>query len=282
MAPTWTCTEVVVDGAALACWRMVGAAEAGTGKGQGGVPVVLAHGFSDDGLCWLPLADELATRYDVVMPDARGHGRSARVERGAEIDAAADLAGVIRALGMAPAVVAGHSMGAMTASHLGARFPELTRALILEDPPWHPEMRARADGPLLREESPLARWIRSLADMPIDEIVAQERKEHPGWPEPVLRRWCEAKKALDPAFLTVEDTGRMSWQRVVGAIECPTLLITADPELGGIVTPELAHEAAAANPQIRVVHVPGVGHHVRFAAYDAYRDAVMAFLEDVA
>ena len=40
-------------------------------------PVVLAHGFSDDGLCWTPVAEALAADYDVVMVDARGHGRSA-------------------------------------------------------------------------------------------------------------------------------------------------------------------------------------------------------------
>ena len=39
-------------------------------------PVVLAHGFSDDGLCWTPVAEQLAAAYDVIMVDARGHGCS--------------------------------------------------------------------------------------------------------------------------------------------------------------------------------------------------------------
>ena len=37
--------------------------------------VVLAHGFSDDGRCWAPLAEALEADYEVVMVDARGHGR---------------------------------------------------------------------------------------------------------------------------------------------------------------------------------------------------------------
>ena len=38
---------------------------------------VLAHGFSDDGLCWTPIAQVLEKHYDVIMVDARGHGRAA-------------------------------------------------------------------------------------------------------------------------------------------------------------------------------------------------------------
>jgi pimeloyl-ACP methyl ester carboxylesterase len=38
--------------------------------------VVLAHGFSDSGLCWTPVARELEADYDVIMIDARGHGLS--------------------------------------------------------------------------------------------------------------------------------------------------------------------------------------------------------------
>ena len=34
-------------------------------------PVVLAHGFSDDGLCWTPVARAREADYDVIMRDAR-------------------------------------------------------------------------------------------------------------------------------------------------------------------------------------------------------------------
>ena len=34
-------------------------------------PLVLVHGFSDNGLCWLQTALDLEDEYDIVMPDAR-------------------------------------------------------------------------------------------------------------------------------------------------------------------------------------------------------------------
>ena len=47
-----------------------------TRTGGAGPAVVLAHGVTDDGLCWTPVAEALADAYDLVMVDARGHGRS--------------------------------------------------------------------------------------------------------------------------------------------------------------------------------------------------------------
>ena len=45
-------------------------------------PMVLLHGATDDGLCWGRTAQELAERYDVIMPDAQGHGLSDRLGAG--------------------------------------------------------------------------------------------------------------------------------------------------------------------------------------------------------
>ena len=39
-------------------------------------PLVLLHGLMGSGACWTPLARSLEGEYDLVMPDARGHGES--------------------------------------------------------------------------------------------------------------------------------------------------------------------------------------------------------------
>ena len=104
-------------------------------------PVVLAHGFSDDGLCWTPVAKLLEADYDVVMVDARGHGKSDMPKRGAGRGGlAGDLAGVITGLGLKQPAVLGHSMGAVTALGLAGTYPDLPGAILLEDPPpwWMP------------------------------------------------------------------------------------------------------------------------------------------------
>ena len=39
-------------------------------------PLILAHGFTDNGLCWTRTAEALMSEFDVVMVDARNHGLS--------------------------------------------------------------------------------------------------------------------------------------------------------------------------------------------------------------
>ena len=38
--------------------------------------MVLAHGITDDGLCWSPVAEVLEAKYAVIMADARTYGKS--------------------------------------------------------------------------------------------------------------------------------------------------------------------------------------------------------------
>jgi N-formylmaleamate deformylase len=249
---------------------------------ESGKPVlVLQHGFSDNGLCWAPVAQELAGEYDILMPDARGHGLSARVARGEAIDQAADLAALLGALGVQKAVVAGHSMGAQIAAALGARFPELVTALVLEDPPWflpRPEAEQAPRGTM--EKSPLGQWMIELREKSLEQIMAECRQEHPTWPDAYVHAWCQAKLELDLNFLAAGSRWD-GWQQHVPLLRCPTLLITADPSQGGIVTPEVAQMVKEIVPDIRVVNFPGIGHHVRFAVHDAYMQAFKSFLTEI-
>lgn len=59
----------------------------------------------------------------------------------------------------------------------------------------------------------------------------------------------------------------------------PTLLITADPDKGGIISPALAEEARAMKGNLQVAHIDGTGHHIRFEGYDRYVAEVRAFLD---
>jgi N-formylmaleamate deformylase len=270
MYPHWT--EVNVAG--IHVYR--------TGENTGKPPMVLVHGFSDNGLCWAPVAHELEDAYEILMPDARAHGKSARVQRGQSIDQIEDLANTLRTLGIGPAVVAGHSMGSGISSQLAARYPQMVRALLLEDPPWFPAPAGQArPGRFFTEDSPIAAWLRGLQAQSLDAAVAQCHTEHPTWPEMYLRPWTEGKQQLDLNFLATENSGMGTYPEVVPAIHCPTLLITADPAEGGIVTPEIAAEVLALNPCFRLTHFPGIGHHVRFAVHEAYMQVVREFLANL-
>lgn len=137
-------------------------------------PVVLAHGFSDDGLCWTPVAEELAADYDVIMVDARGHGRSDGPEEGyGSAEQAADLVGVITALGLQRPAILGHSMGAATTLVLAGTYPTLPGAILLEDPPawWLTDPTA----PATNRRARFGEWIVALKRKTRTEMIADQR-----------------------------------------------------------------------------------------------------------
>ncbi len=276
MLPHWTQNFVDVSGSRFHYTR--------TGGAESGKPVlVLAHGYTDNGLCWTAMARELEAGWDVVLPDARGHGLSERVKPGETLDLDADLAGFIRALGLERPVVGGHSMGAGTTAQMDARFPGLARALILEDPTWFdapPRRPEPAASPTGEQPDPYQQWLSNMGDFTMEGLIAKGRADSPTWPEIELGPWAESKMQIDPEFVRHVRTLSMlsGWEHVAAALNAPTLLITADHEKGSIVTPEVSARATALCPQIQVAHIPGVGHCIRREAGKAYMDAVKKFL----
>jgi len=121
---SWDTGNTVVNGVRLQFTR----------TGGNKPPVVLAHGFSDSGLCWTPVAQALEADYDLVMVDARGHGFSDAPEKGYTLrEMASDLQGVITSLGLVRPAIIGHSMGGGTTLALAGLYPDVPGAIILED-----------------------------------------------------------------------------------------------------------------------------------------------------
>lgn len=101
-----------------------------------GPPLVLVHGNWSDLHNWDAVVPALAESFRVVAYDRRGYGRSGRdPERASRRIQEDDLAGVIEALGCAPARVAGSSFGGSIALGLATRRPELITSLRVHEPP---------------------------------------------------------------------------------------------------------------------------------------------------
>ena len=101
-----------------------------------GKPVMIfAHGSSDDGLCWTGLAKELTSGYDIYLVDARGHGLTDPPKVGDGPDAQVeDLAAFIRELKIVKPILMGHSMGSSSVAWFSSKYPDVPKAVILEDP----------------------------------------------------------------------------------------------------------------------------------------------------
>lgn len=241
-------------------------------------PVVLCHGFSDSGLCWPRVARALEAKYDVIMPDARGHGLSEHPETGHGAKSrAADLAGLIQALGLKQPAVIGHSMGGSTTLQAAADFPELIGRAILEDGglfDFGPSRPAQT----LRE---MFSWIYDAKAKTRDELIAFCHAQSPTWDESELGPWADSKLQLSLfTFESPSDPAEHEpWRESILRVRCPMLVITSDNDKGGMLTAQAVAEAERLNPRIRGVHIGGAGHNIRREQFDAYIKAVSAFLE---
>ena len=157
-------------------------------------------------------------------------------------------------------------------------FAELDRSLALPEHFGH-NFDALAD--VLEDRDWLGKHGRTIAFA----HATAYRKDHPDWPEELLRPMCESKKQLDT---TVVDTmskrlhlERTNWLATIGSIPHPMLVFTADPELGAIVTPQAAAKARELNPKVTLVHVPKVGHLIRFDNFPVFMNALQRFLKEV-
>jgi pimeloyl-ACP methyl ester carboxylesterase len=267
---SWQSGEVAANGIRLHYTRTGGAKR----------PVVLAHGFSDDGLCWTPVAELLAPDYDVIMVDARGHGRSDAPAHGySPADHAADYAGLIAALGLRRPAVLGHSMGAATALVLAGTYPEVPGAILLEDPPawWAPP---KEDITVPERLAQRRRWIEDLKGKTREELIAAQRIATPGWSEAELGPWADAKLRFNLNAMSLEPSAAIDWPATLRRISCPALLIAADPAMGAIITDESAASLQALVPQLRVARIAAAGHSIRRDQFDRYMEVVRAFLRE--
>lgn len=238
-------------------------------------PVVLLHGFSDAGLCWLRLAHDLADNYDLIMLDAAGHGKSGGIEHGFRSRAVSDVLAAIDGLALTRPALVGHSMGAATAAGVAAEASERLRGIVLEDPPWR-------DAPPPPRGPEVAARMRAFQELSPEQRYARAAQDHAEWAEDERIPWADSKGQLNlGVYDEAVDFGRPPWREVAGRITCPTLLITGDPPRGGIVSPELAEEADGLLRAGRIAHIPGAGHNIRRDRYEPFRDATVAFLRDI-
>jgi N-formylmaleamate deformylase len=244
--------------------------------------LVLLHGITDSGLCWPRVVKALAPEYDMVLPDARGHGLSDKPATGyAPQDHAADVEGLIRGLGLERPILIGHSMGAGVSATVAALYPDLVSGVILEDPPW----RAGSDEGTTQEQAArAAAWRKEILDrhaMPGPELIAQRKREQPKWADDEFAGWLSAKQQVSPEVTQSITAARMPWPEVAPRIACPALLITADVAEGAIITPEVAAETVKLLPRGRVVYIAGAGHNIRREQFEAYMTAVREFLAEL-
>jgi pimeloyl-ACP methyl ester carboxylesterase len=97
-----------------------------------GRPVVVLHGGLGSSELFVPALPALAGKYQVILPDLQGHGRTADIDRPIDLRLmAGDVAALIGHLGLEQPAVVGYSLGGGVAFHTAVQHPDLIEKLVL-------------------------------------------------------------------------------------------------------------------------------------------------------
>lgn len=248
--------------------------------GGTGPAVLLLHDLLARATTWDETARWLTPRFRVVAVDSRGHGWSDAPQGPYDLPAhVGDATTTIERLGLGPAVVIGHAMGALTACALAVRRPDLVRALVLAamSPAAAPWAAERDD------------WLDSW---PVPFVtLAQARAffsaRHPSWGDYYLEVLAESADGYRPMFdrqhvaqARTACRARDHWADAE-RVRCPALVVTGAraAHAGGVAAE--SRGSARQLRQGRYLEVADAGHVVHYDQPHAWRAAVEPFLLSV-
>ncbi|HTU73613.1 MAG TPA: alpha/beta hydrolase [Trebonia sp.] len=242
-----------------------------SGSGQ---PVILLHPLALSGEVWGEFGSRLAAGFDVIAPDARGHGESGW--DGGEFsldDLADDVAGLLDALALPAAHVIGMSMGGSTAVSLAGRYPRRVRALFLADTTaWYGEQAPatwskRAEDVL---SLPRERQVPFQADRWFTEAFRQRRPQEVNRVVGIFLRASSLAHAQACRAL-----GTMDSRSLLPAITAPVLAVTGGEDYA---TPPAMGQAIAAGVPSGQARVLAALRHMSLLERPALAEAAAAFL----
>ncbi len=243
----------------------------------GGVkpPLVLLHGLAGNGACWTSLARAFEGEYDVVMPDARGHGNSSAPLHGYRYqDHANDVIELIRRLRLADPILLGHSMGGMTAAVVASQAERIIRGVVLADPTFLSPQRQREVC-----DSDVAEQHRRILRLDKREVLAQAQLRYKRRSSEIVELLVSARLQTRLNAFGVLTPPTPDYHQLVSAIDVPTLLVIGDA--GAVVSLETARELQSLNRRIRVEQLRDAGHGVPHDQPERFEAVVRSFLDSV-
>lgn len=230
-----------------------------------GPTLLLLHGLTDRRDAFPTVIDTLDEMHRVVAIDQRGHGYSGRTPgHYSNDDHARDIRYILENVCQSPTVVWGHSMGGANAIAMAADPPEQLKALILEDPAIFGRARStRAGGAPVN--SPFGASLELIeAGISAEEMASRIAQSEPGMPDYYAPWKAERLAQIDPEILRDVVAGRRRGvqdpKESLAKIDCPVLLMQADPDKGGILQDEFLAEITPKTGDWTVVKVVGAGH----------------------
>jgi lipase len=247
-----------------------------------GAPIVALHGLTASHVNFIGVAERLEGRRPVFALDLRGRGDSDKPGGPYGLaQHARDVAAAMKAMGLGPSVIVGHSMGAFIATALAAQNPELVAGLILIDGGYLLGVPADIDTAQVLD-AVLAQRITQLRDVyPSRDAYRQFWQAKPHFPSADWNAWTEAflnyevegeeprlqPKASEAAVRAdvAESYQKQAIAERLQSVRVPTLLLRAargfTPDQPQLIPDSALAEARALLPTLEEETIPGTTHY---------------------
>lgn len=233
--------------------------------------VVLIHGVGLRADAWRGQVDALSTEFTVMAIDMPGHGASAVPDVGMTL---ADYSDAIASALPEPALVVGHSMGAMIALDMASRYPDRVRAVVAMNAIYRRSVAAR--------DAVVAR---------VASLDGQAKTD----PTATLERWFGSatspeRRACHSWLQEVDPTGYATAYRVFASedgpsdaqlrsLPCPALFVTGSEEPNS--TPAMSRDMAALAPHGRAIVIDDAAHMMPMTHAKQVNTALWEFAQEV-
>ncbi|MBO9466408.1 alpha/beta hydrolase [Tropicibacter sp. R15_0] len=238
--------------------------------GQGPV-VVLIHGVGLQADAWNAQIDALSDRFRIIAVDMPGHGQS---PLGADDMVLQDFTDCVVAGFDGPALVVGHSMGAMIALDMAIRHPDLVQgvaalnAIFERDGAAARAVKARAnslDGAKVADPTgTLERWF--------GDAASAERNACDHW-----LRHADPKGYRSAYTVFAQENGPAAAD--LATLSCPALFMTGQDEPNS--TPEMSEKMAALAPKGRAQIIEAAAHMMPMTHAAQVNTALAEFAQEV-
>jgi 3-oxoadipate enol-lactonase len=245
-----------------------------------GRPLVLLHPFPAHHELWLPVAESLATRYQVVLPDLRGHGLSTIGEGAATMEKHAnDIARLCDDAGVGKAIFAGVSIGGYILLEFWRRFRERVTALMLLD------TRASADSDQgraarLKSAEDVERqgpepFIDGMIPKLIGETTRANRPDRVGAARAMMMKMSAAGIAAVQRGMAA----RPDSAPTLRTIDVPTLIVAGEEDnLTPVADAQMMQQQI---PKSKLQVIPRAGHYAIFEQPEDVTRIIRQFLAEL-
>jgi pimeloyl-ACP methyl ester carboxylesterase len=225
-----------------------------------GEPLLLLSGFSGSSQDWIPSLAQWGTKFQLILPDLRGHGRSGVLSKPfRHEDAAADLVALLDHLGICTCNGVGISAGGNVLLHMATKQPDRITAMVLVSATSYFPAQAHAIMSQYADNLPEEQW----------EIL---RRRHPGGDEQI-----KAILASTKSFAISYDDLNFT-PPLLSTIKARTFIIQGDRD--PLYPVELSVEMYKAIPNSRLWITPNSGHGpVIGARWSEFIQTASAFLQ---